>query len=52
MQFKGLFFSFFLALTLGFALLAQAEDTPRGPKITNKVGGIDFVLPDTVILTH
>ncbi|GAM40468.1 peptidyl-prolyl cis-trans isomerase [Talaromyces pinophilus] len=37
MQFKGLFFSFFLALTLGFALLIQAEDTPRGPKITNKV---------------
>ncbi|PCH02504.1 Cyclophilin-type peptidyl-prolyl cis-trans isomerase [Penicillium occitanis (nom. inval.)] len=37
MQFKGLFFSFFLVLTLGFALLIQAEDTPRGPKITNKV---------------
>jgi len=44
MQFKSLFFSFFLALTLGFALLTQAEDTPRGPKITNKVGSIDPVL--------
>lgn len=37
MQFKSLFFSFFVALTLGFALLAQADSTPRGPKITNKV---------------
>ena len=48
MQFKSLFFSFFLALTLGFALLTQAEDTPRGPKITNKVGAFDLVPPDTV----
>ncbi|KAF5015993.1 hypothetical protein F66182_12471 [Fusarium sp. NRRL 66182] len=37
MQFRSLLFSFFLALTFGFALLAQAEDAPRGPKITNKV---------------
>jgi hypothetical protein len=37
MQFKSLLFSFLLVLTLGFALLTQAEDSPRGPKITNKV---------------
>lgn len=42
MQFKSLLFSFLLALTLGFALLTQAEDTARGPKITNKVRDIDF----------
>lgn len=41
MQFKSLLFSFLLALTLGFAFLTQAEDAPRGPKITNKVRGID-----------
>lgn len=44
MQFKSLLFSFLLALTLGFALLAQAEDAPRGPKITNKVRGIAYFL--------
>lgn len=37
MQFKSLLFSFLLVLTLGFCLLTQAEDTPRGPKITHKV---------------
>jgi hypothetical protein len=39
MNVKSLLFSFFLVVTLGFTLLAQAEDAnaPRGPKITNKV---------------
>lgn len=38
MKVKNLFLSLFLIVTLGFALLAQAEQkAPRGPKITNKV---------------
>ncbi|KAL1965667.1 hypothetical protein VTN77DRAFT_5344 [Rasamsonia byssochlamydoides] len=38
MRVKSLFLSFFLIVTLGFALLAQAEEkAPRGPKITNRV---------------
>ncbi|KAJ9300970.1 hypothetical protein DTO271G3_2134 [Paecilomyces variotii] len=38
MNFRRLFFSFFLVFVVGFAL-AQADETkqPRGPKITNKV---------------
>lgn len=39
MNVKSLLFSLFLVVTLGFALLAQAEDAKaaRGPKITHKV---------------
>jgi peptidyl-prolyl cis-trans isomerase B (cyclophilin B) len=38
MNFRKAYFSFFLVLTLGLALLARADDkATRGPKITNKV---------------
>lgn len=44
MRFKSLLFSFFLIVTLGFAVLAQAEQKAlRGPKITNKVNPLVLV---------
>jgi hypothetical protein len=41
MNFRSLLFSLFIVVSLGFGLLAQAEDAKaaRGPKITNKVKG-------------
>lgn len=42
MNFKNLFFSFFLVVALGLALVhAEESKEPRGPKITNKVRGAD-----------